>query len=158
MLTAIFSKLGLDIVDKLLGRLMQPFDMYFKKQITMEELRAKIIQALFDTFAEVEKAHADALAKTYESFMQAMVKSKLMQVMWASVVGSQLFVLLWHQFAIPFIVFMGWAKQYPSSGTTVEWAYLLLVACLGMGPAVLRAGPAGPSGILARLGALVGKK
>jgi len=48
--------------------------------------------------------------------------------------------LVWHQLAIPFIAF-AFAVRYPSSGETVNWAYLLLGACLGMGPLVLRNGP-----------------
>lgn len=89
----------------------------------------------------MEKAHADALAKTYASFMQAMVQGRLMQAVWASVAVSQLLVLLWHQVGIPFVVFMKWATVYPPSGSTVEWAYLLLAFCLGAGPVVLRSGP-----------------
>lgn len=148
MLSAIASALGGKIIDSLLGRITGVFEQYFQQKISMEQLRAQMVTALIESFAEVEQAHADALAKTYASFMQTMAQSKLMQVMWASVVGSQLFVLLWHQFFIPFIVFLGLTKSYPSSGATVEWAYLLLAACLGMGPAVLRAGPAGPSNIM----------
>lgn len=156
MLTTIFSAVGGKIIDSLLGKITGVFEAYFKKQISLEELKTKVSTAMLETFAEVEKAHADALAKTYTAFMGAVVQSKIMQAMWASVVGSQLFVLLWHQFGIPFIVFMGWTARYPSSGTTVEWAYLLLAACLGMGPVVLRSGP-GAGNLTERLKGLIGK-
>lgn len=141
MLSAIFSAVGGNIIDGLLGRITGVFDSYFKKQITMEELKAQVTRAMLDTFSEVEKAHADALARTYDSFMKAVVQSKIMQAVWASVVVSQLVVLLWHQLGIPALVYFT-ATRYPSSGTTVEWAYLLLAACLGMGPVLLRSGPA----------------
>lgn len=156
MLGAIFSAVGGQIIDGLLGRITGVFEAYFKKQISMEELKTRLSQAMLETFADVEKAHASALASTYESFSKALVQSTTLQVMWAAVVGSQLFVLVWHQFGIPLVVFMEWTPRYPSSGTTVEWAYLLLVACLGMGPVVLRSGP-GASTMKDKLKSLVGR-
>ncbi|MGY3605654.1 MULTISPECIES: hypothetical protein [unclassified Bradyrhizobium] len=141
MLSAIASALGGQIVDSLLGKITGVFQAYFNKQITEAQLRAQLQTALVETFGEIEKAHADALAKTYASFMDAAKTSPLLQRVWAIATLSQLFVLLWHQFAIPFIVFMGLTTRYPSSGTTVEWAYLLVGALLGLGPLVLRNGP-----------------
>lgn len=141
MLSTIIGAVGGQLVDVLLGRITGLFESYFKKEISLEELRAGVLKSLLQTVSEVEKSHAETLAKTYATFMQAMVQSRLMQVVWASATLSQLFVLLWHQVGIPFIVFMGWTARYPSSGTTVEWSYLLLGACLGLGPLVLRGGP-----------------
>lgn len=140
MLSAIASALGGQIVDSLLGRITGLFEAYFKKQISMEELRAGMIKALLETFAEIEKAHADALAKTYASFMDAMKQSRLMQIMWAWTVGTQLFVLVWSQFFVPLLFAYSLLPNW-KAGTTGEWAYLLLGACLGMGPLVLRSGP-----------------
>jgi len=66
--------------------------------------------------------------------MQAMVQSKLMQVVWDSVVISQTLVLLWHQIGIPALCYhVGNKACYPSSGTTVEWAYLLVAVCVRAG-------------------------
>lgn len=140
MLSAIVSALGGQIIDSLLGKVMGTFQAYFNKQISIEELRAKMVTALLETVGEVEKAHADALAKTYASFMDAMKTSKLMQIMWAWTVGTQLFVLVWSQFFVPLLFAMGVLTSW-KAGTTGEWAYLLLGGCLGMGPLVLRAGP-----------------
>jgi hypothetical protein len=142
MLSAIFSAVGGQIVDSLLGKITGLFESYFKKEISIEELRTRLSQSLLETFAEVEKAQADALAKTYASFMDALQKSKLMQCVWASVVLSQLFVLFWYQWIVPALVTWKFVTHYASAGATVEWAYLLLAACLGMGPVVLRSGPA----------------
>ncbi|RZN01679.1 hypothetical protein CWO91_32995 [Bradyrhizobium genosp. SA-3] len=63
-----------------------------------------------------------------------------MQKVWGFAIISQLLVLLWHQVGIPAIVALGVITRYPSSGTTVEWAYLLVGALMGLGPMV-RAGP-----------------
>lgn len=148
MLSAIASALGGQIVDSLLGKITGVFESYFKKEITVAELREKLIEALVATFAEIEKAHADALAKCYASFMQAMAQSRLMQAVWASVTLSQLFVLFWYQFIVPGLVTLKVVAKYAPAGSTVEWAYLLVGACVGLGPMVLRAGPAGPSNIV----------
>lgn len=154
MLTAIVSALGGNLVNGLIDRLTKPFEMYLNKQISIEELRTQVLKQMLTTFAEVEKSHAETLAKTYASFMQAAEKSLLMKVVWASATLSQLFVLLWHQMGIPAVVYFT-GHGYPSSGSTVEWAYALLAACLGMGPVVLRTGPG--SNLLDKLKGSIGK-
>jgi hypothetical protein len=63
-----------------------------------------------------------------------------MQIMWAWTVGTQLFVLVWSQFFVPLLYAYGLLTSW-KAGTTGEWAYLLLGACLGTGPLVLRNGP-----------------
>lgn len=142
MLSAIFSSLGGQIIDAFFGKALAAFEMYNKKQISIEELRVKLGEALLEAFKAVEVAHADTLAKTFDSFMKAVVQSRLMQITWAFVTISQALVLLWHQVGIPGLCyFVGEKACYPSSGSTVEWAYLLVGACLGMGPIVLRSGP-----------------
>lgn len=144
ILTSIFNVLGGQIVDSLLGRITGVFEAYFKKQISVEQLRTQVAQALLETFAEVEKAYADSLARTFDSFMRATAQSKLMQAVWAAVALSQLFVLLWHQFFIPALVAVVHLSDpqwnYPSSGTTIDWAYALLMFCLGGGAIALKMG------------------
>jgi hypothetical protein len=158
MLSAIFSSLGGAVIDKFFGNALKAFEMYNNKQISMEELKVQLQSVLVNAVKEVEVAHADALARTYASFMGAVEKSLLMQCVWAAVTISQLCVLLWHQIGIPFFVMLmrqtvpGWS--YPGSGSTVEWAYLLLGACIGAGPLVLRGGP-GAGNLTDRLKSLV---
>src|SRR6266496_733749 len=100
MLASIFSAVGMQIVNGILDKALSAFVAYNNKQISMEELRAKLAEAMLATFKEIEVAHSDALTKTYASFMQAMVQSKLMQYVWASVTISQLLVLLWVQVGV----------------------------------------------------------
>lgn len=160
MLSAIFSSLGGAVIDKFFGNALKAFELYNNKQISMEELKQRLHADLISAVKSVEVAHADALAKTYASFMGALEKSLLMQVVWAAVTISQLCVLLWHQMGIPFFVMLmrqtvpNWT--YPGSGSTVEWSYLLLGACIGAGPLVLRGGP-GSGNLTDRLKSLVGK-
>jgi len=160
MLTAIFSQFGMSIVNGVLDKFLDAFKAYENKQISIEELRTRLYEAMLGPVKEIEVSHADALAKTYQAFMGALAQSPLMQRVWATAVLSQLFVLVYHQFGIPLIVLIVRAAyeprwQYPSSGTTVEWAYLLLGALMGMGPMVLRAGP-GTGSLADRLKAMVG--
>lgn len=155
MLSAIFTTIGMPLINGILDKALSAFTAYENKQITVEQLKEQLYAAMLDTIKAVEVAHADALAKTYASFMDAMKQSVLMQRVWAAVVLSQLFVLVWSQFAVPLL----FAFQYlPSwkAGTTGEWAYLLIGACLGMGPIVLRSGP-GAGDLTGRLKAMVGK-
>lgn len=140
MLTGIISAIGGAFIDKFFGAAKDIFHDYTQGKISEAECRTRLLSALLDAAKAVEVSHSETLAKTYATFMDAMKTSKLMQIMWACTVGTQLFVLVWHQLAIPFIAF-AFSVRYPSSGETVNWAYLLLGACLGMGPLVLRNGP-----------------
>ena len=155
MLSAIFSSVGMSIVNAFLGKALEAFTAYNNKQISMEELRSRVSIAMLESFKEVEAAHAEALAKTYASFMDAMKTSKLMQIMWAWTVGTQLFILVWSQFFVPLLFAYSLLPNW-KAGTTGEWAYLLLGACLGMGPMVLRSGP-GAGNLTDRLKAMVSK-
>ncbi len=128
------------LVPILTGSLADAFKAYEQKQITLAELNAKVQEALISAFSEVQKSQSIAIAQTFASFIDGAKNSMLMRVVWAIVVLSELAVLLWHQVGIPaFVDFTG--RPYPGSGTTVEWAYLLIAACLGLGPVVLNRGP-----------------
>lgn len=158
MLAAIFSQVGMSMINAILGQALEAFKAYENKQISVEQLKDQLYGIMVNAAKDVEVAHADTLAKTYASFMGAMVQSKLMQNVWGFVTISQATMLLWFQIGIPFIVAMGWVTRWPSSGDTAGWSYALVGACLGMGPLVLRAGPGpGASGITDKLKAMVAK-
>jgi len=141
------------ITGNLFDKVADTFQAYFNKQISREEAQAKVSLALASAFAEVEKSHADSIARTFASFMDAAKTSLLLRIGWFLVVTTQLSVLIWHQVGIPAYVHIV-GGSYPSSGTTVEWAYLLLAACLGMGAVLLRSGP-GVGNLADRLKSLV---
>lgn len=155
MLGAIFSAVGGQIIDGLLGRITGVFEAYFKKQISLEELKSRVSLAMLQTFSDVEKAHAESLSKTYESFQQTLRQSPLMQQVWVIVVLTQLVVLLWHQMGIPALVYFT-GEKYPSSGSTVEWAYALIGFMFGAGAMLLRVGP-GAGTLKDKLKSLVGR-
>lgn len=160
MLSAILSSLGGALIDKFLGNALKAFELYNNKQISMEELKTRLQLALVDAAKEVEVAHADAMAKMFASFMGAVEKNPFMQWVWGCVTLSQLIVLLWAQLGVPFFTMLmrqtvpGW--NYPSAGTTTDWAYLLLAGCIGLGVTTLRSGP-GAGNLTDRLKGLVGK-
>lgn len=141
LLTTLGGSLIAQLANSFIGKALDAFVAYQNKQISMEELRTKVQEAMFATFAEVEKAYADSLTKTFASFMDAAKTSVLMQRTWAIVALTQLFVLLWHQLAIPALVTFGFVTRYASSGGTIDWAYALLALCLGGGAITLKTGP-----------------
>lgn len=148
MTMGLFAILGSSIIKQfaegLVGKITGAFEAYFQKQITEAQLKAQVTEAALQTFKEVEVSANETLAKTYASFMGAAANNSLIRSVWAAVVLSQLAVLLWHQVGIPaYVHFSG--HSWPSSGTTVEWAYLLVAALCGLGPLVLRSGPGAAS-------------
>lgn len=160
MLSTILGSVGLQFINGFFDTALKAFTAYENKQITKEQCMAQVNEAMLSAAKDVEVAAYNALASTYGSFMNALAKSVLMQKAWVATVFSQLFVLTWHQFFIPIIVIlvhwywgdMSW--KYPSSGTTVEWAYLLLAGLMGMAPVVMQAGP-GAGNVLERMRAMI---
>ena len=154
MLSAILSSIGGAFLDKFFGAARDIFHDYTQGKISEAECRTRLLSALLDAAKAVEISHSETLAKTYASFMDAMKTSPLMQRMWAWTVGTQLFILVWSQFFVPLLFAYGLLPSW-RAGTTGEWAYLLLGACLGMGPLVLRSGPGALN--MDKLKSLIGK-
>lgn len=140
MFGSIISAVAGSLVDKIIGPFLELGKAYMNKQISMEELRARMVTVLVSSAAEVEKTQAQELSKTYESFQVTLRQSRLVQIAWACTLFSQLAVLLWHQLGIPYFVYMT-GKGYPSSGSTVEWSYALIGFLLGAGALIFRTGP-----------------
>ncbi len=141
MLSTIISALGAPIVDRLFGTVGDIVKRWQDKQISEVEAKRQIVLALVAATKDVEVAHADALTKMYATFMGAAEKSRLMQFGWAVTLFSQLFVLLWYQWFVPFLCWMDGVKScYPSAGTTVDWAYFLVGGLVGLGVFGLRSG------------------
>lgn len=146
MFGSILSVIAGPLIDKLISPFTDLFKAYMNKQISIEELREKMVVALLASFADVEKTHAQELSKTYESFQVTLRQSPLVRIAWACTLFSQLAVLLWHQVGIPALCYYQGVKScYPSSGSTVEWSYALIGFLLGAGVMVLRAGPGAPN-------------
>lgn len=143
MFTAIIKALGGAFVDKLIDQAGDLFRQYLNKEISKEQLRTQLLQVMVTTAGEIEKAHADSIARTYDSFIKAAAQNRMMTAVWAAAALSQLLVLLWHQVGISILCyFVGNKACWPSSGATVDWAYAILMFCLGGGAIALRTGPA----------------
>lgn len=155
MFSAIITSLGGAFINKFIDGALTAFTAYQNKQISIEELKDRLLGLMVNAARDIEVSHSETLAKTYASFMDALKTSKLLQIMWAWAVGTQIFILFWSQFFVPLLFAYGFLPNW-KAGTTADWAYLLLVACLGMGPVVLRNGP-GAGSIADKLKGLVSK-
>lgn len=140
MLSTIFASIGGAFINHFFDAAKDIFHDYQQGKITAEECKTRLLSAAQDSFKAIEISHSETLAKTYASFMDALRVTPILQRMWAWTVGSQLFILVWSQFFVPLLFAYGMLPNW-KAGTTGEWAYLLLGACLGFGPLVLRNGP-----------------
>jgi hypothetical protein len=143
------------VANNAIGKVADAFSAYQNKQISIAELEAKVRQAQLDAFTNIQKSGDEAIVKTYESFMGAVKGSKTLQIMYATALGSQIFVLFWSQWVVPMAHWLGYTGAW-KAGTSAEWAYLLVGALCGLGPMVLRSGP-GAGNIADQIKAL-GKK
>lgn len=132
------------VLTALAGALLGPIESIYKQyvagQISKEQLAEKLQEALVDAFKDVDKTFLDSITSTYNTFITTAAQNPIMTRAWSIVLYSQLFVLLWHQLAIPALATLG--VQYKSSGTTVDWAYALVGLCIGAPALVSRIGPA----------------
>lgn len=135
------------LVNTLLPAVVSLVNDYTQNKITKEQLAEKLQEAILSAFSQVEKQYLDSITKTYTAFIQAMMTNPEMVRAWKFVLYSQTIVLVWHQAGIPlFVQLVRWTYDprfiYPSSGTTVEWAYALIALCLGAPAISSRIGPA----------------
>lgn len=140
-ISGIASLLAGPLLDKLIAPLTDIFKAYLNKQITEAQLREQLQALIVGAFKEVEIEHAEVLARTYASFADVLKSSALIQRVWTAIAVSQLFILVWSQFVVPMLATYSLLPGGWHPGTTADWAYLILLALLGMGPVVLRAGP-----------------
>lgn len=163
MLSAILSSIGGSLVDKMFAGVADIFKAYWAKEISETEAKTRLLSTIVGAARDVEVTQAQEITKTYQVFMTEGMKYREVRAVWFFVTTSQLLVLLWHQVGIPFLVFLEWTGRdaqgrllpYPSSGSTVEWAYLLLAACLGFGVMMQRAQPG--ADFATRIKALIGR-
>jgi hypothetical protein len=153
VLEVIVSALGGKLIDGFFTSALQAFTAYQNKQISVEQLKDQLLQALVQAARDVEVSANETIAKTYASFMGTLEKSRTLQVAWCVTLYSQVFVLFWSQFFVPLMFAYGFIPNW-KAGTTAEWAYLLLAFMIGGGPLILQKGP-GASTIADRLKSLI---
>lgn len=137
------------ILDKIIGALAAPIfgkltdsvtdiaKSYFNKEISEAEFKSRTDIAVQDAFKAVEKAWAEAATKQFAEFQQTVRATPVVARAYAIVIVTQLFVLLWYQWgASAFKLVTG--VNWPSPGTTVDWAYAILALCLGGGAFAMR--------------------
>lgn len=160
ILEMIVGQLGGTIVEKMFGSLVKIADSYNKREISETDAKKQMVVTLIGASKEVEVEHSRDLTATYKTFWDAANndKTNLMKAMWAAALGSQIFVLFWSQWCVPMLFAYGYLGSNGwHAGTSAEWAYLIVIALLGMGPVVLRSGP-GSGDYVDKLKSVVGKK
>ena len=140
MFSSIIGAIGLPFINKFFDTAASIFVSYNNKQVSKEEAVDKLLAIMEQAARDIEVSHAEALAKTYAAFADAMKASRIIRLGWFITLMSQVFVLSWAQWAVPFLIWM-FGGSYPSNGDLVQWAYLLIGFLCGGGPLILRAGP-----------------
>lgn len=140
MLASWFTgKLGKMVVGSAVDGVVDVVKQYVGGKISKEELETRLQETLAKSAATVEIAHADAVAKTYASFTNTWKDVPIAVKVWAVVTLSMLSVILWHALAIPYLVWQ-FGGSFPSSGNLADYAYGILVLCIGGGAYALKAG------------------
>jgi len=126
------------IIADALPKILDLFGRHQDGKITQAQLEAELRKTLADKAAEVDVAALDAGAQTFAAFNATLRQSRIVQAVWAMVMISQLFVLTWYQWVVPFGTLQSWWVRYPSPGATVDWAYLIVAGGIGLAPFVFK--------------------
>lgn len=116
---------------------LDAFTAYQNKQITLAQLEAQLGTVWLREATKWEEANTEMVARTFATFGQMLMSSKIVQRCYAFVVITQTCVLIWVQVGIPYLVWK-YGGTFPSPGATIDWAYALLVLLLGGGIAAMR--------------------
>lgn len=137
MITAIGGFIAKILTGGMLDKITDLADSYMKGQITKAQFDAQVKIEAGKAGVEIEQAWAKASTEQYESIQKTLRASVVLQRAYAVVMISQLAVLCWYQVGAPaFLLVTGTA--WPSPGTTIDWAYLLLAITIGGGSLVSR--------------------
>jgi len=140
ILGGIAAKFGGEIVSSIFGTAERSLQAYFNKEISKEQLMVQLQTALAQAFVELERAQADALKSMFASFMGALVQSKVVQYVWATVVLVELTVMVLYQ-----------TSMVPAV-RNIEWTLILIGGLCGIGPLVVPSKVADLKSILAGAG------
>lgn len=141
MLSGLLASFLPSIVGKFFESGERIWTQYIQKEITKEQLLTELQKALLAAVVEVERAHADAIKATFASFMGTVASTPIVARAYVTVLLAQCGVLVWVQVGVPFLSWMTGA-DYPSAGTTIDWAYALVAGLCGLGPLVMKTTPA----------------
>lgn len=125
------------ILDRLLSTGLDAYKAHLNKEISKEELSVRLKTEVLGAFKEVAKSDNEAVTKTFAAFMDALKTSKVVQAVWAYWVVSQVTFLIWLEFGVPLYTHIS-GHSYPGVGALDQWAYAGVLACLGVGPLVLK--------------------
>ena len=135
MLAALFAPA---VIQAIFSAGAQLFKDYQQGKITIEQLRDNLQAIAMQEATKVEQSNADMVAKTYSAFTQLVLGSTLIKWVYAVVVLSQTFVLVWYQWAVPFIVWKYGGSFPPASDALLQWDYALLVLLVGGGMVAIK--------------------
>ena len=137
MITAIATVVAKIVTGGLADKLLDLYKLRQDGKISEVQFESEKIKAIQDSTARISEAWAEATAKITESVQSTVRSSPVIQRAYAIVMFMQLFVLVWYQFgASAFKLATG--VEWPAPIASIEWAYLLIAAMIGVGPFVYK--------------------
>lgn len=121
----------------LVDRVFELGQAYLRKEISEAEFRSRVEIAASETAAKIEQGWAQAASETAKAAHGSVAVSPILQRAWAAVLFLQVTVLVWYQVGAPAYQVMTGAA-WPDPGVSLEWAYALIAAMIGVGPLVMR--------------------
>jgi len=108
-----------------------------KTSISKEQITSELKKVAMSAATQWWASSNDATVKTFDSFQQTLRITKTARVVWAYFMVSQITFIVWLELGIPFLAWK-WEVHYPGVGSLDTWAMAAVLACLGLGPLVLK--------------------
>lgn len=105
--------------------------------ISHEQISAELKKVALGAATQWWSSTNDATVKTFDSFQATLRTTRTAQIVWAYFMVSQITFIIWLELGIPFLVYM-FNVKYPGVGSLDQWAMASVLACLGLGPLVLK--------------------
>jgi len=129
------------VIQAMIGPLaedgLKAYQAHINGQISHEQLQTQLKSIALSAATQWWASANDATVKTFDSFQQTLRTTRVAQRVWAYFLVSQITFIIWLELGIPFIAWM-WEIKYPGVGSLDTWAMGAVLACLGLGPLVLK--------------------
>ncbi|SRR6266403_373285 len=129
------------IINAIIGPLakngLDAYKAHIAGTISHEQLSEKLKEVAMSAATQWWASANDTTVKTFDSFQQTLRTTRTAQRIWAYFMVSQITFIIWLELGIPYLAWQ-FGIRYPGVGNLDQWAMGAILACLGLGPLVLK--------------------
>ena len=110
---------------------------YITNETDRQKFKAELEKSVWSVFENVAKSNNEAATKMFTEFQRTLQTTKVVQLVWAYWVASQITFIIWLEVGVPWVAYYT-GNPYPGVGALDQWAYAGVMGALGLGPLVIK--------------------